>query len=459
MPALDLCIIGFGISGIATTRWATAQGLRFVTLEREAEGGGVWITKSYPGVILQTTKHSYSFSDMPMSEATPLHPGGDDLLRYFKSYIQRHALNSHVQYRCEVVSIPHRTGDYHRVMYRDLKSGRLETIHARHLAICSGFYTHPKWAPDIDLRPFRGTSLHISDISPTGKAVNYNFRGKRVVVIGNGPSGCDVAIRAVEDGALTVDLVFRSPRWIFTRYCGLLGLNFFSNRIFLWIATKLPTSLFIAILYSLFYIPYYLSGAHHNLDLPTEVVNRNNLTLHESFMIYLNLKKFRYIQPKEVVLDGHRARYRYDTHSDETLDIDVVISATGYHIGIPFLGLHEIPNLYKRCLVVNDPTVAFIGFAPSFNWIQVADLQARWFIKSIVGEHRIPPFHEREEALNRELRRYETLPYEYNDLAYVAYIYCDDLAADLGIVSHTHKTWGHWWRVPRHDEWAGFKRS
>ena len=44
-----------------------------------------------------------------------------------------------------------------------------------------------------------------------------------------------------------------------------------------------------------------------------------------------------------------------------------------------------MPLLYKRivCLEKNFEDIGFIGFAPSFNWIQVSDLQARWYLHYI----------------------------------------------------------------------------
>ena len=444
----DLCIIGFGISGIAMTRWAKESGLRYITLERERHAGGVWRSKSYPSVMLQTTKHSYAFSDIPMGQDVPLHPSDTDLVQYFDSYITHHNLLDSVQFQCEVVDIPQKTGSYHRVLYRNLQTGKLHTIHATYLAICSGFYTIPKYSKGVDTREFTGDLYHAADFAPGGPARELSMKGRKVLVVGNGPSGCDLAIRSVKQGADKVELMFRSPRWIFTRYCGCIGLNFFSNRFFLWMAMKLPLTLFISLLYLVFYIPYYLFGARENLDLPNTIVNRNNLTLNEDFALYLNLRRFRYIQADRVQLKGTMATYgRVDGVPEYPTEIDTVISATGYEIGVPFLGLNEIPILYKRCMVVNDPTIGFIGFAPSFNWIQVADLQARWFLGTISGKVTVPPYAEREAAIQRELDR--DVPYEYHDLAYLAYVYCDDLAGEMGIVPK-----GNWWSVPRYDTYG-----
>ena len=54
------------------------------------------------------------------------------------------------------------------------------------------------------------------------------------------------------------------------------------------------------------------------------------------------------------------------------MDYDLCIMATGFESNIPFLNFREIPNLYKRIIHPDLPNCCFIGFAPSFNWIQVS---------------------------------------------------------------------------------------
>ena len=69
-----LCIIGMGVSGIAVARWAREYNIDIIVLEKNSNIGGCWLEKSYPNVILQTTKYSYSYSDYPMPDNYPLYP-------------------------------------------------------------------------------------------------------------------------------------------------------------------------------------------------------------------------------------------------------------------------------------------------------------------------------------------------------------------------------------------------
>ena len=75
-------IIGFGISGISTARWAHKANLKFIVLEKNNHLGGCWYNKSYPNVLLQTDKHSYCFSDMPHDKHTQKFPSRTEILQY-----------------------------------------------------------------------------------------------------------------------------------------------------------------------------------------------------------------------------------------------------------------------------------------------------------------------------------------------------------------------------------------
>ena len=84
---VDLCIIGFGISGIALAKQSISNNLKVIVLEKNSNFGGCWYNKSYKNTQLQTSKYSYSFSDMPMSSKTGLHPNNIEIIKYCKCYM------------------------------------------------------------------------------------------------------------------------------------------------------------------------------------------------------------------------------------------------------------------------------------------------------------------------------------------------------------------------------------
>ena len=45
-------------------------------------------------------------------------------------------------------------------------------------------------------------------------------------------------------------------------------------------------------------------------------------------------------------------------------------------------------------------------------------------------------------------------PFEFYDLAYLSYIYSDDLARDMNIYPKSKKDWMHWFKVAKYNEWS-----
>ena len=339
-----LCIVGFAISGISVARWAKAAGLDYVVLEKSSTFGGVWIHKSYDNILLQTTKFSYSYSDYPMPDSVSLHPSREEILTYLGTYVYQHQLHDKVRYNQEVVSVdrlselpnrPHRSG--YQVYVKNTTSGGVYSIICEKIAVCSGLYTTPHIPPTLPLHHFQGIVAHSEKFAVGQPYYQYNYSGKHVVVIGNGPTGCDLAVNAYDAGAKSVTLLYRTPRWLFTRYLGTLGLNFFSNRFFLWVGINLPVPIFIAVLYLIFYLPYYLFGFRKGLDLPTTVVNRHNLSMNEKILRYINTDRLSYLQATQIQATGRHLEYLHRGQEQHT-PCDMLILATGYRHGIPFLG-------------------------------------------------------------------------------------------------------------------------
>ena len=81
---------------------------------------------------------------MPMSETTGLHPTHLEILAYLKTYIKKHELAKYVQYHTEVVSANKDSEGLYRITYRNKKTGSVNSVYSRHLAICSGvLFPHP----------------------------------------------------------------------------------------------------------------------------------------------------------------------------------------------------------------------------------------------------------------------------------------------------------------------------
>ena len=140
-----VCIIGFGVSGMASARHCISKGYTIKILEKESNIGGVWLTKTYPHVRLQTTKHSYAFSDFPHLQSTSLYPTCEELMIYFEAYCDKHNIKKY----CEFNSVVYNTKfdlikNKWTVYYKNIKTGITKEISVDYLIISTGIYSKKK---------------------------------------------------------------------------------------------------------------------------------------------------------------------------------------------------------------------------------------------------------------------------------------------------------------------------
>ena len=65
---------------------------------------------------------------------------------------------------------------------------------------------------------------------------------------------------------------------------------------------------------------------------------------------------------------------------------------------------------------INQKTCGYIGFTPSYNWVQVSYLQSEWFINYIIGNIKLDN-NILQESINIELEK-RKLNLNYNDLTF-----------------------------------------
>ena len=103
----SLCVIGFGISGIAVMRQAKKHNLNVICLEKNSNLGGCWWSKSYPEVQLQSNKKTYSFSDWTYHDFVKTFPDREDILNYLNQYCNKFKLFENVVFNSNVLEAHH----------------------------------------------------------------------------------------------------------------------------------------------------------------------------------------------------------------------------------------------------------------------------------------------------------------------------------------------------------------
>jgi cation diffusion facilitator CzcD-associated flavoprotein CzcO len=183
-----------------------AKGLEVAVLERSDHVGAAW-RGHYDRLHLHTDRKHSNLPGMPMPESWPLYPSRLQVIEYLESYAARFGIRP--VFGTDVVSLK-RQG----ARWSAATAGGVVAAPVAVVATGMARTPHrPSW-PGIEL--YRGSLLHSS-----GYRNPSPYRGKRVLVVGFGNSGGEIALDLAEAG-VDVAIAVRGPVQILPR--DLLGL-------------------------------------------------------------------------------------------------------------------------------------------------------------------------------------------------------------------------------------------
>jgi putative flavoprotein involved in K+ transport len=186
-------VVGAGPAGLAVSRELAARDIGHVVLER-GEIGESW-RRYYDGLVLHTGRHLSSLPGLPIRRPAPMFVPRARFVRYLEAYAATMAL----PIRCGIeVTAARRRGDRWLL---DTSEGRWT---CRVLVVATGIAASPV-IPDLPgLATFAGRILH---------SIEYRrpeeFAGRRVLVVGAGNSGAEIAAELARTAA-SVTIAIRS---------------------------------------------------------------------------------------------------------------------------------------------------------------------------------------------------------------------------------------------------------
>ncbi|MFE4504132.1 flavin-containing monooxygenase [Rhodococcus sp. NPDC056743] len=205
---VDVLVIGAGVVGIYALYRAVEAGFSAVTLEAGDGVGGVWYWNRYPAARFDSESYTYGyifskelFDEWRWSEEFATQP---EIESYLNHVVDRFELRRHIRTGARVVSALWDEADNVWVV----TTAQGDTLRARWVISATGGLSVPNY-PDIDgLNSFQGEAHHTGAWPHTP----LDFGGKRVAIIGTGPSGAQL-LPAIVDVVEAVDLYQRTPTW------------------------------------------------------------------------------------------------------------------------------------------------------------------------------------------------------------------------------------------------------
>lgn len=368
-------LIGAGPSGLAMAKTLIEQGIPFQGFELNSDVGGLWDidgprSTMYETAHLISSKRMTEFTDFPMEEGVADYPSHRELKRYFSAFADRFDLRRHFRFGAEVLKAEPLgvSGTGWTVVWRDAEGGTHEQVFAG-LIIANGTLSEPNM-PRFE-GSFSGELIHSSAYrSPT------IFAGKRVLIVGAGNSGCDIAIDAVHHAA-SVDLSVRRgyhfvPKYVFGKPADSIG---GAIRLPMWLKRRIDGT-----------ILRWFTGDPQRYGFP-----KPDHALYESHPIVNSLVLFHAghgdlkVKPDIERFDGHTVRFKDGTAAD----YDLVLAATGYKLHYPFVDHAHLnwrgaaPHLFLNAMHPLRDDIFVIGMveASGLGWQgrhEQAELVARY---------------------------------------------------------------------------------
>ena len=179
-------VVGGGPAGLATSAELRRRRIDHVVLERGDAAGHTW-RHLYDSLTLHTGKHLSTLPGMSFDRRVPIFPTRSDFVAYLRRYV-------------EVFEVPIETGRAVTAIERDGDAWRVRTatgdVAARNVVVATGIVAAPR-APTVPGRDrYRGRAMHSVEYRrPAG------FNGRRVLVVGVGNSGGEIASELADAGA------------------------------------------------------------------------------------------------------------------------------------------------------------------------------------------------------------------------------------------------------------------
>jgi hypothetical protein len=381
------CLFGAGAAGLAAGKALADRGIDFDWFEKGSYVGGLWQidndnggAAAYESLHLNSSRPRTQYPSFPMPQDWPDYPRYDLVARYFEDFADRFGLRDRITFTTEVTQVDPLPGPGlpgsrgWRVTTSDGVAGSYG-----HVLIANGHHGSPK-IPRFE-GEFTGESFHAHDYRSA-----QVFTGKRVLVIGVGNSGMDVACDASRMAAAVL-LSTRHGVHVIPKYALGRPVDQLSPAAMAYVPFELERLSYEALV-------RLATGPQHRRGMPKP--DHRLLGAHPTVSAELLDR----VGHGDIVMKPDIDRFHGEKvqFADGTTEcVDLVVYATGYNVSLPFLDPsvfdpagNRMP-LYLRIVPPTRPGLWFMGFVQTVgSGIPLTEYQAEWVGDLICGRLPMP---------------------------------------------------------------------
>ena len=203
----DIIIIGSGFSGIGAGIQLKKAGYSFLILERANDIGGTWRDNQYPGIAVDITSFTYSYSFEQNPNWSRVFAKGNELHAYANQCVDKYGIRENFRFNVDV----------EKAVF-DEKNATW-TVHAKNgkkysasvIISATGALTDPKYPEIKGIESFKGELIHTARWKK-----GIDLHKKNVAIIGTGAT----SVQLVPNIAPIVNQLYvyqRTPIWIFPK--------------------------------------------------------------------------------------------------------------------------------------------------------------------------------------------------------------------------------------------------
>ncbi|MDB9520115.1 NAD(P)-binding domain-containing protein [Roseofilum reptotaenium CS-1145] len=349
-------ILGAGFIGLGIAEALKSAQIPYDQVDASDDIGGNWYHGVYETAHIISSRKVTQFPQFPMPDDYPDFPSAAQMLAYLRDFANHYRLRENIELNRTVIAVNPTKNNLWHVIFANGE----ERIY-KGILICNGHHWCKRF-PEFQ-GEFKGEIIHSKDYKHPEQ-----LRGKRVLVIGGGNSGCDIAAEAARVATKSF-LSLRESVWFIPKtFVGVPVVNLVQW----WMPEWVQRSMAQTIIQLTF-------GPHkrYGLPKPNHRLFAKHPTINNEVPYYIKQGK---ITPKPGIDSWHDSTVEFVDGS--SANIDLIVCATGYHLAYPFLPdeLQRIKGAIVQCYAgtfLDDyKGIYYIGWG-----------QARGGVGSIIGSY------------------------------------------------------------------------